>query len=204
MFITFEGTEGAGKSTLIRNLAIRMKSKNSPRRFHKVLLTREPGGTPLGEKIRSLLLHQEMDPWTEALLYQAARAEHVAQVILPALKKGVVVLCDRYTDSTLAYQGVARGLDLAKLKVLNKIATRGLTPKVSVFLDLPPKLGLKRVKNPNKFEAEGLKFQMKVRSGFLKVIKENPKRWIKVNVFGKSPDQVCEEVYLAILKRKTR
>ncbi len=196
LFITFEGTEGAGKSTLITELARLLESEG-----YSVVTTREPGGSKVAEKIRSLILSEEMDPWTEAFLYEAARAEHLQKTILPALKKKAIVLCDRFTDSTLAYQGKARGLDWKTLRRLNKIAAGGLVPNLTVFVDIDPARGLKEAKDPNRFEAEGVKFQSLVRNGFLKIIKEEPKRFLKIKARSGTPTQMAESLRLTLRKR---
>lgn len=172
IFITFEGTEGAGKSTLMREVARRLREAG-----HDVIETREPGGTPVAEKIREVILGHGMNPWTELFLYEAARAEHLATTVEPALARGAIVLCDRFTDSTLAYQAHARGLPWKDVAALNRAATRGLKPHLTVLLDLDPAEGLKRAQDPNRFEAEGVAFQARVRQGFLRSRKLDPKRW---------------------------
>ncbi|MEO5969263.1 MAG: dTMP kinase [Bdellovibrionia bacterium] len=171
--ISFEGTEGSGKSTLIREVGALLNQLGQPS-----IQTREPGGSILAEKIRNLILESSMNPWTELFLYEAARAEHLNQTILPALERGEIVLCDRFTDSTLAYQGHARGLPWNQIKILNKIATAGIRPRLTVFLDIDPEVGLRRAKDPNRFEAEGVHFQQKVRKGFLKARAERPNSWL--------------------------
>ena len=186
MLITFEGTEGCGKSTLIQNLSRELNSRGVAH-----VVTREPGGTPLAESIRKLLLHQEMTPLTELFLYEAARAEHFKTTIEPALKAKKWVLCDRFTDSTLAYQGFARKIELPVIEQLNKIATHGVKPKLTFFLDLPVELGLARATDGNKFEQAGVAFQKKVRLGFLYAIKKNPRRFRILKVLNKDPEQVC-------------
>lgn len=199
VLITFEGTEGAGKSTLISAFAQLLRSEG-----RSVVATREPGGSIVAEKIRTLILEQEMDPWTEAFLYEAARAEHLAKTILPALRTPLtVVLCDRYTDSTLAYQGMARGLEWKTLRSLNKIATGGLTPRLTVFVDIDPAKGLHDAKDPNRFEAEGVAFQVKVRKGFLKAIREEPKRFIKIKARSGTPDEMAAQL-LRLVRKKIR
>lgn len=186
ILISFEGTEGAGKSTLIQKLGPLLTGQG-----FQVTLTREPGGSPLAEKIRALVLDTTMSARTELLLYEAARAEHMAQKILPALEQGHVILCDRFTDSTLAYQAYARGLPWKEVKTLNQIATSGLEPDLTVLLDIDPETGLKRALNPNRFEAEGISFQKKVRAGFLKARSENPKRWLTLSVAKYSADELA-------------
>lgn len=201
LFITFEGTEGAGKSTLITEFAHCLRTAG-----HEVVTTREPGGSIVAEKIRGLILAEAMDPWTEAFLYEAARAEHLQKTVLPALaratkSKTVVVLCDRFTDSTLAYQGMARGLDWKTLRSLNAIATEGLKPHLTVFVDIDPAKGLKDAKDPNRFEAEGVEFQTRVRKGFLKVMKEEPRRFVKIRARSGTPSEMANELFKLALKK---
>lgn len=196
LLITFEGTEGAGKTTLINKVSTLLKSRGL-----LVTETREPGGSPLAEDVRTLILNQHMAPRTELLLYEAARSEHLAAKILPALNAGHIVLCDRFTDSTLAYQGMARGLPWKEIKILNNLATDGLTPNLTFFLDLPPEIGLQRAQDPNRFEREGVDFQRKVRAGYLKARKENASRWITLKVTHKTPEQLAQTVLKRIISR---
>lgn len=195
-FITFEGTEGAGKSTVLREIAELLR-----KRGHQVLCTREPGGTPMAEKIRNLILQEKMNEWTELFLYEAARAEHVMTHVKPALSRGEVVLCDRFTDSSLAYQSSARGLNWKTVSTLNGIATQKLVPHLTIWLDLDPEAGLRRVRDPNRFEAEGVAFQKKVRLGFRRAMREQPKRWYRVDVSKKSIPEVVAAVMKEIEKR---
>ncbi len=187
VFITFEGTEGSGKSTQCRRLAQTLRGQG----YH-VLETREPGGTPLAEAIRELFLatsksqrHKEaITPAGETMLIFAARAQHAAHVIQPALKKGIVVLCDRFFDSTLAYQGYARGLDKTFLYEAQQFATHGLQPHLTFFLDLPIQDGLARRRQSNKqdrLDQESLRFHQRVRRGFLTLAKQDPARIHKVD-----------------------
>lgn len=198
-FITFEGTEGAGKSTLIRHVQRELESRGL-----QALTTREPGGVPVAESIRGIILHQEMSPWTELFLYEAARAEHLEQVILPALRAGQWVLCDRFTDSTLAYQGHARGLPWKEIQTLNRLATKGIEPDHVIWLDIDPALGLSQAKDPNKFEAQGVAFQKKVRAGFLKAMKQDQsrraKKWIRLPARGAAPEVLAAQVIGKVLK----
>lgn len=199
LFVTFEGTEGAGKSTLIRHVRRELRKRGLT-----VEVTREPGGTPVSERIRRLLLTQGMEPVTELLLYEAARAEHVDRRIRPALSRGAIVLCDRFTDSTLAYQSHARGLDWSSVKAANGLATRGLKPDLTVLLDVSPRKGLARVKRPNRFEAEGVRFQEKVRRGFRRAMDEAPRRWLRLRADGKSPDELARSVVEELVRRGAR
>ncbi|MEP7354692.1 MAG: dTMP kinase [Acidobacteriota bacterium] len=172
IFITFEGPEGAGKSTQLRILADRLRSLG-----HDVLETQEPGGTPVGKQIRQILLdgrNQELSATAELLLMFASRAQNVDQWILPALSAGKIVLCDRFTDSTLAYQGAARGLGSEVVYELDRIACRGLTPALTLLFDIDPKLGLERARARNssqvasetRFDDYDLAFHRKVRDAF--------------------------------------
>ncbi len=196
MLISFEGTEGCGKSTLIRNLLKKLGKAKI-----KAIATREPGGSPVAEKIREIILNNEMDPLTELFLYESARAEHFEKIIAPALKTKKIVLCDRFIDSTIAYQGFARGLKLPMIETLNKLATHHRAPDLTFFLDLPVEEGLARATDPNKFEKAGIEFQKKVRKGFLYSIKKDKKRWKVISVKNKTPDEVTEEVFQIIVKK---
>ncbi len=196
LFISFEGTEGSGKSTLIRKITTLLEQEG-----YKITQTREPGGNELAEKIRTILLEMPMHPMTELLLYEAARTEHLIKTIQPALNRNEWVLCDRFTDSTLAYQAHARGLPWSQVKTLNRMATFGLRPDLTVFLDIDPRIGLERAQNPNRFEAEGIEFQKRVRSGFLKARAEAPKRWMTLKTGDKTPDQLARLILKQINKR---
>ena len=168
MFVTIEGVEGSGKSTLLSHLADRLRADG-----RSVLVTREPGGTSLGNAIRALFLHNdaEIAPLAEAFLIGAARAQHVAEVIRPALERDAVVLCDRFMDSTLAYQGYGRQLDLMMLRELCLTASGGLTPDITFVLDLPMAVSMERQRArgqaPDRMERESVEFHERVREGFL-------------------------------------
>jgi len=190
MFITFEGVEGCGKSTQIKLLAESLAAKNA-----QVLLTREPGGTPIGSAIRKLLLTSgsgPISPMTELLLFSAARAQLVETVIRPALAEGKIVLCDRFYDSTTAYQGHARGLDKETVRRLIQSATGGLKPDRTILLDLPAEKGLDRAairmikekKTEARFEEEGLRFHRMVQEGFLQIAMNEPDRVKMVDAMG--------------------
>lgn len=194
-FITFEGTEGSGKSTLISYVARELEARGL-----KVVLTREPGGTGLAEKIRQVVLENAMSPWTELFLYEAARADHVAEKILPSLRQGAWVLCDRFSDSTLAYQGEARGLPWNDIELLNRVATQGRKPDLTFWLDVPPEMGLARAREITRFEAEGAAFQSKVRKGYVKLSRREPKRFLRVLVDGQTPEQLAKRVMERIQK----
>ena len=177
-FITLEGPEGAGKSTQLRRLAERLQSGGVPQ-----LLTREPGGTVVGDQLRALVLdtRSDMDPMTEFLIYSASRAQLVQQVIRPALARGEVVVCDRYVDSSYAYQGYGRGLDLAQLRAVSAAATGGLLPDLTVLLDLDPEVGLRRaarVGELDRIEGAGLDFHRRLRQGFLELAGAEPERFV--------------------------
>ena len=204
MFITFEGMDGAGKTTQIRLLQERLEKAGE-----RVVVTREPGGNALAEKIRALLLdpESEMDPLTEAYLYAAARAEHVRRVILPALQRGETVLCDRYLDSSLAYQGYGRGMDVDRLQQLNDFATDGLWPDLTLLLDLPVEMGLLRATRRNattglsraegRFEAETLAFHERIRQGFLARARCYPDRF-RVLDATLPPPALAEQAWIAL------
>jgi dTMP kinase len=198
IFVTFEGTEGAGKSTLLRTLAQKLDLR-IPGQY---LLTREPGGSRVSEQIREILLREPMNPWTELLLYEAARAEHLHQVLLPALRSGKLVLCDRFTDSSLAYQGMARGLAWEKVRALNRMATQGLKPQLTVWMDIDPERGLQRASDPNRFENEGVTFQKKVRAGFQRARREEPKRFFVLRADSGTPEELAEKVLKKIARLK--
>jgi dTMP kinase len=174
-FITFEGSEGCGKSTQSRMLYEYLKAKGK-----RVIYLREPGATKISEKIRDILLDAKNEgivPETEMLLYMAARAQIVGEVILPALKSGKVVICDRFLDSTLAYQGYGLGMSIDLIKTVGKFTTRGITPDLTLFLDLPVEHGLKhRQANLDRIEKRSVAYHLRVRDGYLKLAKQEPKR----------------------------
>jgi dTMP kinase len=199
-FITIEGPEGSGKTTQAERLATRLRDDG-----HRVLLTREPGGTRLGDQLRAILLarvdHEHpTDPLTDALLFEAARRHLVRHVIRPALADGVTVVCARYADSTLAYQGFGAGVPLATLRAVDAAATDGLIPDRTVLLDLPVEEGLAR-KAPDdltRFEADhDLAFHRRVRDGFLALAAAEPERWVVLDA-GLLLDDVTEAIVAAI------
>lgn len=194
LFITCEGGEGAGKTTLMQRLEAELQ-----KRGYQVLHTREPGGSRLGEELRQWLLHRDpamkIGSHAELLLFLAARAQHIEERIKPALEKGVVVLCDRFNDSTIAYQGVARGLGMEYVKQLCHLVCDGVTPNLTFFLDLHPQVGLARagrVRKSDLMEGEALLFHEKVREGMIELARREPER-IQVLDATKSPDEVFEE-----------
>ena len=178
-FIVFEGGDGSGKSTQALRLNRRLRRRGLP-----VLLTREPGGTPAGESIRRWLKGRlNLQPLSELLLFEAARTQLVESVIRPGLDGGSTVISDRYTASTMAYQGYGRGLDLGLIRQLNLIATGGLVPDLTVLLDLPAQIGLSRrgAAGADPFESAPDEFQRKVREGYLALASEDPARWLVLN-----------------------
>ena len=192
-FISLEGVDGSGKSTQIQTTAAWLKEQG-----YEVLVTREPGGTATAEKIRKLVLDADvpLQPRTELLLYLAARAQHVAEVIKPALAAGRIVLCDRFVDSTLVYQGIVRGLDLRRIKELNEFASEELMPALTLLLDADPALLEERRRErgvTDRFEQEGLSFQKKLREGFLFLAEKEPERSRKVDAL-QAPEQVQAEI----------
>ena len=195
IFIVFEGGDGSGKSTQARNLSQRLRRRSIP-----VLLTREPGGTPSGESIRRLLKGQRsFRPMSELLLFEAARAQLVESVIRPGLDGGTTVICDRYTASTVAYQGHGRGLDLALIQQLNEMATGGLVPDLTVLLDLSPLVGLSRRGDAGSdpFESAQQEFQSKVREGYLAQAAAAPERWLVLD--GSRPQsELSREIWTKV------
>lgn len=178
-FITFEGTEGAGKTTQISRIQTFLETEG-----YEVITTREPGGTPLSEKIRGLLLQDDMSQMTELLLMFAARAEHIAKVILPAINAGKWVLCDRFTESSYAYQGYARGLPLSQIEALEKLVQGDLRPDCTFWFDIPVREGMKRVDNRggrDRFEAENIAFFEKVAFGFSELAKARPSQFHRLD-----------------------
>ena len=197
-FITFEGGEGTGKSTQVRRLAERLREAGQ-----EVVLSREPGGSPGAEAIRRLLVHGDPERWTsvaETLLLYAARSDHLDRVIRPALERGDDVLCDRYVHSSLAYQGVARGLGLADVEIVNRWATDGLWPDLVVLLDVDPEIGLNRVERANRFEGELLDFHEAVARAFRDLAERDPDRFLVVDAAAPT-DQVAANVAAAVLSR---
>ena len=201
MFITFEGIEGSGKSTQIRLLEGYVRGKGLP-----VVLTREPGGTTIGDEIRRVLLtpsSAHMDPIAELLLYEAARSQHIVEVIRPALAEGKVVLCDRYADATTAYQGAARDIDMDVVMALHRIATGNLFPDLTVLIDCPVEWGLNHAVRRNReldlagsedrFEREAHEFHERVRAGYLAIAKREPDR-VKIVDGTRSIEDVHEDV----------
>jgi dTMP kinase len=193
LFITFEGGEGAGKSTLIERVYETLSLRHLP-----LLKTRAPGGSKVGEAIRNILLYKQdpVSPRCELFLFLADRAEHVDEVIAPALKNGKIVLCDRFNDSTIAYQGGARGFDSAWIKKLSAFASHDLQPTLTLYLDLDPKIGFKRLQQAgltkDRIESEDILFHQKIRASFHQIAKEEPKRFHILDA-SKTPDEVYSQ-----------
>lgn len=205
LFITLEGGEGSGKTTQ----ALRL-SRSLTAQGYDVLLTREPGGTPLAERLRSILLDHSDEviaPETEALLMLAARRQHIDQVIRPALSRGAIVICDRFSDSTLAYQGYGRGLDLTVLRMINGWVTSKLAPHLTLFFDLPIAVGLRRrhgqAGEQNRLDHEARRFHAKVRAGFQALAEREPRR-IKIVDARQSLDSVATAVETLVLGKLKR
>jgi dTMP kinase len=204
MFITFEGIEGCGKTTQIGRLAKRLASLRIP-----VLLTLEPGGTRIGKQIRKILLdsrNRDLAALAEVMLYAAERAQHVKEVIKPALEQGKWVLCDRFTDATVVYQGMARGQDIDLIQLLNDKVTLSIQPNITILLDCPVEVGLERatlrdktgrVKGQDRFEKENKAFHRKVRRGYLAVARKDPKRFVVIQADA-SAREVEERIFRQI------
>jgi dTMP kinase len=201
MFITLEGIEGSGKSTQIQHVFNYLNNLGL-----KCIMTREPGGTRIGEKIRSILLDPEsasMDPSAELLLYTADRIQHIQEIILPAIESGCIVVCDRYFDATLAYQGAARGLDMTLILNLHQLICRNLKPDLTFLLDLSPDTGLRRAWRQlesgsrmdieSRFEKETLAFHERVRAGYLSIAEKEPARFRIIDA-SRSQDQVQAQI----------
>ena len=203
-FITFEGGEGCGKSTVLKAIKERLESEGV-----SVVLTREPGGTPIAEQIRNVILDKgntAMDGRTEALLYAASRRQHLVEKIWPALQEGKTVLCDRYLDSSLAYQGGARGLGIDEVLSINLFATEGTYPDLTLLFDLEPEQGLARIaanqnREVNRLDLEKLDFHHQVRNNFLALAKRYPDRYAIIDASQPLAD-VIEDAYKAIKERE--
>ena len=181
-FVAFEGGEGVGKSTQEALLSDYLTQQG-----HVVLRTREPGGTPAAEQIRDTVLsraHEGMNPQSEALLFAAARGDHVARVVRPALARGEVVICDRYIDSSISYQGYARALGADRIKDLSMWATGGLLPDLTIVMALDPEVSMKRVVNPDRLESEPMQYHRDVADAFLEIVAQDPSRYLIVDAAG--------------------
>ncbi len=201
LFVTFEGVEGSGKSSRCRILIQALQAVG-----YEVVFTREPGGPDVSEKIRSLLLNPELDvpPLSELMLYFASRAANVERIILPALKAGGIVLCDRFSDATFAYQGWGRGLPVEEMRKVNTLATGGLAPDLTVLMDLDPEEGFRRMnlsgRKLDRIEKEHLSFHRKVRVGYLALAEEEPERFLVVD--GMLEEQKQDSVILKEVLRR--
>ncbi|MEI7761348.1 MAG: dTMP kinase [Thermoleophilia bacterium] len=194
MFITFEGLDGSGKTTQARLLAARLEDEGI-----EVVVTREPGGTPLGEEIRNLVLHGgDMAPWAEAALYAASRAQHVEELIRPALARGATVICDRYVDSSIAYQGIARGLGLDRVLALNLAAVGGLMPDRTILIEIGFDAAAARMGGErDRIEREDDDFHALVAGAYGQLAARFPERYVRIDGTA-SPDVIAEEIHGAI------
>lgn len=203
LFITLEGPEGSGKTS-----AIKLVREALEQMGHEIIMTREPGGTPISEQIRNVILDKDntaMDPRTEALLYAASRRQHLVEKIWPALKEGKIVFCDRYLDSSLSYQGYARGLGIDDILKVNEYATEGTYPDITFLFDIDPELGLERInknkdREVNRLDVEKLSFHQKVREGYLILSKRFPDRYNVIDA-SKPLEEVSSNVLKEILNR---
>jgi dTMP kinase len=203
IFITIEGGEGAGKSTLIGQLSNMMLQRGK-----SVITTREPGGIPIAEQIRSVILdrsHITMDARTEALLYAAARRQHLVEKVVPALVQGQFVICDRFVDSSLAYQGYARGLGMEEVWEINRFAIQDVMPHLTIYMDVSPEVGLTRIaqaaeREVNRLDLEQHSFHERVREGYMLLLKRHPDRIVQVNA-EQSPEMVFHDVLAVIDSR---
>ncbi|MBW2039184.1 MAG: dTMP kinase [Deltaproteobacteria bacterium] len=196
LLVTFEGIEGSGKSTQIGLVREFLEGEGYP-----CLVTKEPGGDPLGEVIKGILLEKgdlRIDPLAELFLFGADRAQHVAEVLRPALGQGRVVLCDRFIDATVAYQGYGRGVDIGLVEEVNRWTTGGLVPDVTILLDCPVEVGMSRAEGTDRFEREGYAFHQRVREGYLRIAHQEHQR-IKV-VSGEGEEGVIQEEIRRVLR----
>ncbi len=206
LFVSFEGGEGCGKSTILKLLAAKLEKEG-----YGLVLTREPGGTPIAEQIRNVILDKantKMDPRTEALLYAASRRQHLVEKIWPALKEGKIVLCDRFLDSSLAYQGVARGLGIDEVLNMNYFATEKTFPDLTLLFDLQPEIGLERIaenanREVNRLDLEKLSFHAKVRDAFHELARRFANRYVIIDA-SRSIEEVEAAAYQAIKERLAR
>ncbi|MCM3762609.1 dTMP kinase [Alkalihalobacillus oceani] len=195
LFITVEGGEGAGKTSVLHYIEARLQQEG-----HKVMRTREPGGIDISEQIRAVILdvaHTKMDARTEALLYAAARRQHLVEKVIPALQAGTVVLCDRFIDSSLVYQGYARGIGFEEVKAINEFAIEGYMPDITLYFDVEPEVGLARIeadrsRELNRLDQENLRFHQEVRAGYELVLAQYPERIRRIDA-NQAIEQVQEE-----------
>ncbi|MEI2803584.1 MAG: dTMP kinase [Trichococcus flocculiformis] len=205
IFITIEGPDGSGKTTALQQVVPRLQQEMN----RKVVATREPGGSPIAEKIRSLILdpsHTDMDSRTEALLYAASRRQHLIEKVLPVLESGDVIFCDRFVDSSIAYQGYARGIGEEGIREINQFATEGIEPDVTLYIDVPAEVGIQRIhanldeREYNRLDQEKLAFHEKVRAGYQQLAQANPERIVVVDG-TMSRESVAEACYHIIKNR---
>ncbi len=203
IFVTFEGGEGSGKSTVLKKVDALLREEG-----YQTVVSREPGGTPISEEIRNVILDRKntnMDPRTEALLYAASRRQHLVEKIWPALKEGKIVLCDRFLDSSLAYQGGARGLGIDEILKVNEYATEGTMPDLTILFDIEPKKGLERIaanqgREVNRLDLEKMSFHEGVRATFQSLAKRFPERYVVIDA-SQALDDVVKDAYNAIKSR---
>lgn len=203
LFVTFEGGEGSGKSTVLKKVDALLREEG-----YETVLSREPGGTPISEEIRNVILDRKntnMDPRTEALLYAASRRQHLVEKIWPALKEGKIVLCDRFLDSSLAYQGGARGLGIDEILKVNEYATEGTLPDLTILFDIEPEKGLARIaanqgREVNRLDLEKISFHEGVRATFQSLAKRFPDRYVVIDA-SQSLENVVSDAYKAIKSR---
>ena len=203
MFITLEGPEGSGKTTAVKEAVEKLQAMG-----YQIVQTREPGGTPISEQIRNVILDKAntaMDPRTEALLYAASRRQHLVEKVWPAVKEGKIVICDRYLDSSLAYQGGARGLGVENILNVNLFATENTWPDLTLLFDIDPQVGLARIasnadREVNRLDLEKLDFHNKVRATFLELAKRYPDRFVIIDA-SQSREKVASDTLAAILAR---
>lgn len=205
LFITMEGPDGAGKTTVIQHLVPLLEKQTN----RSIIVTREPGGSRIAEEIRQIILdvnNDTMDGRTEAILYAAARRQHLTDRILPQLEAGNIVFCDRFVDSSLVYQGIARGIGVESVRELNQFATEGKEPDVTLYLDVPAEIGLQRIQEArlnrqfDRLDQEGLSFHQSVRQGYLELIPKEPKRFIVIDA-TQAIDQVVQKCLEALVQR---
>lgn len=204
LFITIEGPDGAGKTSVLEELYPKLIVSARKR----IIKTREPGGIPIAEKIRQIILdpkNQEMDERTEALLYAAARRQHLVEKVFPALAEGDIVLCDRFVDSSIAYQGAGRKIGVKPIAAINEFAVEGTVPDFTIYLDVDSDTGLQRIQNNrrnqyDRLDSEGLEFHQRVRHEYLKLVEENPERIQKIDA-KMSLESVVEQSFEAIVNR---
>lgn len=202
MFITFEGPDGAGKTSILNSIMKRLNESGET----SVVFTREPGGSPIAEQIRHIILnpdHIEMDIRTEALLYAASRRQHLVETIFPALKAGKIVICDRFVDSSIVYQGFARGIGMDAVAQINQFATENVEPTVTFYLDVPAEIGIERIEKNKKtrqfdrLDQETIDFHQKVREGYLILLERHGDRFIKIDA-SRPEEEVLEECWSKI------